>query len=164
MSPPDLIEQILATWRLNHRIGLHLLQAISDQGLLAVPTGSKGRNVAQVFAHLHRVRFAWLRYNDPSLVSEMQRFPKGALPSRTDLKRALSASGKAVETFLRRTLRGEATIKSFQRRPIRWFAYLVSHESHHRGQIALALKQSGMRLPNEIAIRTMWQDWYWGQK
>jgi len=42
-------------------------------------------------------------------------------------------------------------------------SYLISHESHHSGQIALALKRNGMRLPEAIALRTSWQRWYWGK-
>lgn len=164
MTPHDVIEQVLGTWRLNDKIGLKLLQAIPAKGLGAIPTGSKGRNVAQVFAHIHHVRFAWLRYNAPSLVSGMTRFEKGASPSKSELQKALRASGQAVEGLLRRALSGEAAIKSFKRQPIRWLGYLISHDSHHRGQIALALKQSGMRLPPEIAIRGLWQEWYWGKE
>jgi uncharacterized damage-inducible protein DinB len=72
-------------------------------------------------------------------------------------------SGKAVGKFLGSALREERFVKSFKRNPVRWMGYLISHESHHRGQIALALKQSGMRLPQEVAMRGLWQEWFWGK-
>lgn len=38
--------------------------------------------------------------------------------------------------------------------------YLVSHESHHRGQIALALEQSGNPLDKKVSYGL----WEWGSR
>ena len=61
-------------------------------------------------------------------------------------------------------MRGESRMQSFRVQPVRFLAYLVSHDSHHRGQIARALKEAGMRLPQDVAIKTLWMDWYWGKE
>jgi hypothetical protein len=39
-------------------------------------------------------------------------------------------------------------------------AFLVSHESHHRGQIALTLKQAGHPLEKKVAFGI----WEWGTR
>ena len=52
MGPCPLIDQVLGTWRVHNRLNLYLLQRIPAEGFPAVPLGSRGRNVAQVFAHM----------------------------------------------------------------------------------------------------------------
>jgi len=163
MKDDKLIEQILNAWKVNERINASLLRAVSTKGLEAVPHGSKGRNVSQVFSHMYKVRFAWLRYNASDLVKRMPMFPRAAAPRKSELKNALAQSDRAVRVLLKECLKGERSIKLFRRNPVRWMSYLISHESHHRGQIALALKQSGMRLPPEVALRGLWQEWYSGK-
>ena len=160
MAEDPLAEQLLDTWRVNNAIDLRLLAALSPRALRAVPAGSRGRNVAQQFVHLHKVRAGWLRYNGET--TRLRRFPKGASPSRAQLQTAFRASGKAVEKYLKKKLAG-GQVRFFKRRPARWLAYMIAHESHHRGQIALALKQNGLRLPEKVALGVIWYKWYFGE-
>ena len=160
---PDLAPLVVQAWRVHDRIGLGLLAAIPDAGLQAVPAGSKGRTVARVFAHLVRVRRGWLHYHETGQRPKIPREDRDRPPSRAALREALQESGRDVADFLDRALHGRARVRAFAGNPARWMTYLISHESHHRGQIALALKQQGMRLPEKVAMQGLWGAWMWGK-
>ncbi len=39
----------------------------------------------------------------------------------------------------------------------------MAHESHHRGQIALALKLNGLRLSEKVALDGPWGTWFFAK-
>lgn len=159
----QLGDQILGTWRLHNEILLLLLDAVPDEGLAAKPSGSRGRDVARVFTHLYRVRVGWLHHHETGKRPKVRRFDKGPAPERSELRGLLETSGAEVEAWLERALRSETAPRHFGRQPVRWLGYLIAHESHHRGQIALALKQSGMPMPEKVAVKGLWGRWIFGR-
>jgi uncharacterized damage-inducible protein DinB len=52
-----------------------------------------------------------------------------------------------------------AEIHMFGQSPVQWLGYLIAHESHQRGQIMLALKQSRLQLPEGVAEDELWGPW-----
>jgi uncharacterized damage-inducible protein DinB len=162
MDDRSLLEQVLQAWRVNSAINLKLVAAITKRGLAAVPLASRGRTVAKQLAHMQKVHSGWLKYNGARLSRAARPLHRNAKLDRKRLVSALRASGTAVEAFLRERLQSGQRIGFFQGKPIRWMCYLIAHDSHHRGQIALALKQNGMRLPNKVAIGGIWYSWYGG--
>lgn len=158
MSDDTLRAQLLETWRIHHRINLYLLDAIADEALADAPA-TKGRTVAKTFAHLHNVRLMWLKSAAPDLLVGLDKLESDAELPREALRSALEASSAAVEALLARALE-EGRVKGFRPHPAAFLGYLISHESHHRGQVMLALKAGGHMVDRKVQYGL----WEWGAR
>jgi uncharacterized damage-inducible protein DinB len=161
MSAAPLIGAVLETWRINNRIHLDLVGAIPPKGFAAVPLESRGRDVAAQLQHTAQVRRGWLHYHETGERPKRPPADKRKRPTRAQLKKLIADSGREVEEFIGRALEGRAKVRAFTGNPVRWMGYLISHDAHHRGSIALALKQNGMKLPDKAALDVLWGSWMW---
>ncbi len=157
MMYETLPEHLLETWTIHNRINLFLLESVPEEALAAT-AASKGRSVAEQFAHIHKVRLMWLKASAPHLLgNSTQELAKGDPLDKSILAQALTQSSHSIEEMLREGLKS-GRIKSFKPHPTAFFGYLISHESHHRGQITLTLKQAGHPVSKKIAYGI----WEWG--
>ena len=152
------MKDLIDTWEIHNRINLYLLDAIDEKNLSDL-AASKGRNVGEQFAHIHNVRLMWLKASSPELFSTQVKIEKENKLTKKLLSSELNNSCAAISKLLET---GFATgrIKGFKPHPSAFFGYLVSHESHHRGQIILSLKQSG----HPIDQKTQYGIWEWGSR
>ena len=150
--------QILDTWRIHNRINLYLLDAIAPEALQGTAPGTKGRSAGETFAHMHNTRLMWLEVAAPDLVSVLTRLEKAEAVDGDALRQALTASGEAIEVLLQRALAGSGKIKGFKPHAVAFMGYLISHESHHRGETGLLLSQMGHRLDKKVDYGM----WEWG--
>jgi uncharacterized damage-inducible protein DinB len=154
------MKEIIETWQIHNRINLYLLDAI-DEAHLDDVAASKGRTVGEQIAHIHNVRLMWLQSANPALLAGLTKLERGKTElSKKLLADELTASGAAIETLLSEALAGNGKIKGFKPHATAFLGYIISHESHHRGQIALSLKQAGHPLNKKVSFGL----WEWGTR
>jgi uncharacterized damage-inducible protein DinB len=150
--------QILETWNIHHSMNQLLLDGISDEGLVKT-LNPRGRNVYQQLVHIHNVRVQWLEVCAADLFKKNTVMDKDASPDRKLLKKLWSESASAIEELLSRACDADGKIKGYKKGAVPFLGYLISHESHHRGNILLTLKQTGEKIPDAVK----WGIWEWGK-
>jgi uncharacterized damage-inducible protein DinB len=91
---------------------------------------------------------------------------KGKIPEQLDkvtvtpaqAKKALDASRAALRDVLQSALESDGRIKGLRPDVAAFFAYLIAHDAHHRGQIAMLARQAGHPIPQ----KAMFGMWEWG--
>jgi uncharacterized damage-inducible protein DinB len=150
----QVIAQQVETWSINNRINLYMLDSIAPEALSGI-SASKGRNVGAQFAHIHNVRLMWLKSAAPDLLEGLAKIE--ATEDKAALAQGLTDSGVAIEQLLRLAFE-TGKIKGFKPHPSAFIGYLISHDSYHRAEIGIILKQSGHPLDEKISYGL----WEWG--
>ncbi|GGI56967.1 DinB family protein [Winogradskyella haliclonae] len=151
-------KEIIETWQIHNRINSYLLDTIENENYLNDLSTAKGRNVRNQFMHMHNVRLMWIKEALPELLPNLEKLEDDNL-SIEKLKINIIASGIAIEKLLKFGLENNR-IKGFKPHPTAFLGYLISHESHHRGQIVLILKECG----HSISKKAGFGLWQWGTR
>jgi len=157
-SPPFSLPQALLTaFETNDRINRYLIDNLAGDSWRADPPGSKGRTIAAIVAHMHNVRVMWLKAVKSSAVPQQLKKETVTPAQAVD---ALESSQSALAAVLKFALESDGKVKGFRPDVAGFFAYLIAHDAHHRGQIAMLARQTGHALPQNATFGM----WEWGSR
>jgi uncharacterized damage-inducible protein DinB len=151
-TPFVLTEALLEMYATNDRITRYVIKNLDEEAWRAVPPSGKGRTIGAVAAHIHNVRGMWLKASGSERVEKLE--PKTS--TRAEALEALEQSHRALNKLLAAALATDGRIKGFKPDVAGFIGYLVSHDAHHRGQIAMLARQCGHPL-SQKAMFGMWE-------
>jgi len=167
----EMRDVLVETYAVNDAMNQLLLANLDARAWRATLRGENrgGRTIAAIFAHLHNNRLVWLKHSAPHL-----NCPAPLDPFRCTMKQAAAAHKKSAAQCL---LMLEEALSAHTKRRVRkfsrgawsqtWpagaamFAYMFSHEAHHRGQITMLAHQLGYRLPVKAWAGIWWWEKLW---
>jgi uncharacterized damage-inducible protein DinB len=163
----EIRDTLLETYASNDGMNQVILSSLEPRAWRAEPPGKKGngRSIAAIFAHLHNCRLVWLKNSAPHL-----KCPVPLDPDRCTMKQAAAAHRKSAAQCLR--MLTDALSADPNRRVTKFsrgswtrtwpaggtmFAYMFSHEAHHRGQILMLAHQLGYRVLHDTPGVWHWE-------
>jgi len=155
-APFVLSEALLSAFDTNDRINQYLLDNLPAKAWRAEPPENKGRTIAAMVAHMHNVRVMWLKATKAKVKVPEQLDRFSVTPAQA--KEALESSRAALRGVLQSSLDSDGRVKGFRPDVAGFFGYLIAHDAHHRGQIAMLARQSG----HAISQKATFGMWEWG--
>ena len=153
----DFKKSLLESFAVNEKANQLLVSNISDAAWQADSPTGKGRSIADIAAHIHHVRLMWLSAADKAAKVPAKLEPEKA--SREQVQSALKASATGIEKLLAKALEDPGgKVANFRPDVVSFVGYLIAHDSHHRGQIAMLARQVGHPVPPKV----MFGLWEWG--
>ena len=154
VQPLDLKASLRSALATSERITQYLLEGLPEAVWQARAPAGEGRTIAAIVAHVHNVRLMWLKVAAKGSKLPVQLDRGAVTPARA--RKALAQSFAAVDRLVTGALEGDGRIKNFPPDVVAFAGYLIAHESHHRGQICLLVRQLGHRLSSAV-IFGMWE-------
>lgn len=163
-SLPDFRQEMIQAFTVYGRIDQLIIENLDPHAWRARPAGRNPRTIAAIFAHVHNIRRKWIRLSAPHL-----KLPEALDRARCTQSQARAALARSTQQCLKLLNEGlgpeDKQVKLFRRdgwaRPwpagVAMFAYMITHEAHHRGQVCLLAHQLGYPLPR----KTAWGMWCW---
>jgi len=154
----QLPTSLLNAFNTNSRINLYLIESVPAAAWKAKPPDGKGRTIAAIVAHMHNVRVMWLKVSAKG--SEIPAQLNRATVTPAQALQALEQSRQALSDLIGGALESDGRIKGFRPDVAGFVGYLIAHDAHHRGQIAMLARQLGQPLPQKITFGM----WEWGSR
>ncbi|MBD0284898.1 MAG: hypothetical protein ICV53_05055 [Flavisolibacter sp.] len=148
-------QQLITAWSIHNEKNILLIKAL-DAECLQQTLNSRGRNVGQQLVHMHNVRVNWLEHVAKNLFDKSLLLDKDVQPDVASLSNAFQRSADKINAVIDNSWEKEGKLPSFTTGLIPFVGYLISHESHHRGNILLTLKQKGRKLPDDV-VYGLWE-------
>jgi uncharacterized damage-inducible protein DinB len=149
---------LLNAFNTNNRINRYLIESIAPAAWRAKPAEGKGRTISAIVAHMHNVRVMWLKVSAKGSTIPPQLDRASITPAQAI--QGLEQSCRALSELLARALQADGRIKGFRPDVAGFLGYLIAHDAHHRGQIAMLARQLGHPLPQKITFGM----WEWGSR
>jgi uncharacterized damage-inducible protein DinB len=159
-KPIALGEALVESLAVNERINQCLLENLDDEAWRADPPGGKGRTVAAIVAHIHNVRHMWLAVSAKGSGIELPDKVDRNTLTKAQAVKALAKSHAALSALVRQSVEGDGRIRDFKPDVVNFVGYVIAHEAHHRGQVAMLARQLGHPLPQKAGFGM----WEWGSR